>query len=124
MNSNSGIANASSSGSADQPWGFLTKHAHVLLCVAHDPGARLRDIATTLGVTERSVHKIVSDLVAAGYVTRERQGRRNRYEIKRELAIRDPMGEGREIGELLELLLKPSAAGDGNGAPGAPKPPT
>ena len=89
-------------------WGFLTKHAHALLCVAHDPGTRLRDVATALGVTERSAHKIVSDLVDAGYVTRERQGRRNRYEIKHEATIHDPLGGDREIGELLELLLKPS----------------
>ena len=89
----------------ERNWGFLTRHALALLCVAHDPGIRLRDIATTLGVTERSAHKIVTDLVEAGYVTRARQGRRNRYEIRREVAMGHPMGEDREIGELLELLL-------------------
>lgn len=99
-------------------WGFLTKHAHALLCVAHDPGTRLRDIAATLGVTERSAHKIVSDLVEAGYVTRERQGRRNRYEIKHEATIHDPLGGDREIGELLELLLKPSDSSRAAGSQG------
>jgi MarR family len=60
-------------------WGFLTNHARVLLCIAHDPGARLRDIAASLGITERSAHGIVTDLAEAGYVIRQKDGRRNRY---------------------------------------------
>ena len=68
-------------------WSFLTNHARVLLCVAHDPGIRLRDIATTLGITERTAHGIVADLANAGYVVKERDGRRNRYQIQHHLPI-------------------------------------
>ena len=87
-------------------WGFLTNHAHVLLCVAHDPGIRLREIAASVGITERGAHKIVSELVEEGYVVRERHGRRNRYEIRPELPLRHPLGQEQAIGELLEVLLK------------------
>jgi predicted DNA-binding transcriptional regulator len=91
---------------------FLTNHAHVLLCVAHDPGIRLRDIAQTVGVTERSAHRIVSELVEDGYVVRERVGRRNVYRVEPELPLRHPLTqetEQRRIGDLLEVLLE----GDG-----------
>jgi predicted DNA-binding transcriptional regulator len=87
---------------------FLTNHAHVLLCVAHDPGIRLRDIAQTVGITERSAHRIVSELVDDGYVIRERVGRRNVYRVKPELPLRHPLTretEQRRIGDLLEVLL-------------------
>jgi predicted transcriptional regulator len=87
-------------------WDFLTNHAHVLLCVARDPGIRLRDIADAVGITERAAHRIVSELVEEGYVARERQGRRNQYTIESKLRLRHPLVEGREIGELLDLLLK------------------
>jgi DNA-binding MarR family transcriptional regulator len=60
-------------------WSFLTNHARVLLCIAHDPGARLRDLAASLGITERSAHAIVADLAEAGYVVKQKDGRRNRY---------------------------------------------
>ena len=63
-------------------WDFLTNHAHVLLCVAHDPDVRLRDIAASVGITERGAHRIISQLVEEGYLTRERQGRRNRYKVE------------------------------------------
>ena len=82
-------------------------HAHVLVCVADDPGARLRDIAASVGITERAAHRILSELVEAGYVARERDGRRNRYEVRAELPLRGPLGEGREVGELLALLGGP-----------------
>ena len=59
-------------------WGFLTNHARVLVCIAHDPGARLRDIAASLGITERSAHGIITDLAEAGYVIKQKDGRRNR----------------------------------------------
>jgi DNA-binding MarR family transcriptional regulator len=88
-------------------WDFLTNHAHVLVCVAHDPGIRLRDIAAAVGITERSAHTILSQLVEAGYVQRERNGRRNRYKIRPELPLRHPLAQEQEIGELLEVLLKP-----------------
>jgi predicted transcriptional regulator len=89
-------------------WDFLTNHAHVLVCVAHDPGIRLRDIAAAVGITERTeraAHRILSELVEGGYVVRERQGRRNRYQVKPELPLRHPLVQGREVGDLLEVLL-------------------
>jgi DNA-binding MarR family transcriptional regulator len=86
-------------------WDFLTNHAHVLTCVADDPGIRLRDIAAAVGITERAAHRIVSDLVDEGYLLREREGRRNRYDVVSELPLRHPLVQGREVGELLEVLL-------------------
>src|SRR5215211_3075844 len=87
---------------------FLTNHAQVLLCVARDPGIRLRDIAEMVGVTERSAHRILSQLVEDGYVARERVGRRNVYKVKPELPLRHSLAqetEERRIGDLLEVLL-------------------
>jgi len=86
-------------------WDFLTHHAHVLLCVAKDPGVRLRDIAADVGITERAAHRILSELVAEGYVLRSREGRRNHYEVKPELSLRHPLVEDREVGDLLAVLL-------------------
>jgi hypothetical protein len=89
-------------------WDFLTNHAHVLVCVAHDPGIRLRDIAAAVGITERAAHRILSELVEEGYVLRERHGRRNRYQVKPELPLRHPLVQEREVGDLLEVLLRPA----------------
>lgn len=86
-------------------WSFLTNHARALLCIAHDPGVRLRDLAATVGITERSAHDIVGDLVAAGYVVKDKDGRRNRYHIQEHLPLRDPISQQRTIGELLDLLV-------------------
>src|SRR5215211_6809392 len=86
-------------------WGFLTNHAHVLTCVARDPGSRLRDIAAAVGITERAAHRIVSELVEEGYVLREREGRRNHYEVVPDLPLRHPLVEGRAVGDLLKLLV-------------------
>ena len=86
-------------------WSFLTNHARVLLCIAHDPGARLRDIAVSLGITERSTHGIITDLVEAGYVMKQKDGRRNRYQIEADLPLREPASRGPAIGEVLALLL-------------------
>ena len=86
-------------------WDFLTNHAHVLVCVARDPGIRLRDIATAVGITERAAHRIVSELVEEGYVVRERQGRRNRYQVKTKLPLPHPLAEEHEVGDLLEVLV-------------------
>jgi DNA-binding transcriptional ArsR family regulator len=86
-------------------WDFLTNHAHVLTCVAHDPGIRLRDIAAAVGITERAAHRILSELVEEGYVLRERQGRRNRYQVKPELPLRHPLVQEREVGDLLAVLV-------------------
>ena len=87
---------------------FLTNHAQVLLCIAHDPGIRLRDIAEAVGVTERSAHRIVTQLVEDGYVVRERIGRRNVYKVKADLPLRHALTqetEQRRIGDLLGVLL-------------------
>jgi predicted transcriptional regulator len=86
-------------------WSFLTNHARVLLCVAHDPGARLRDIAVSLGITERSAHGILTDLSKAGYVLKQRDGRRNRYQVQAHLPLREPASREVAIGEVLALLL-------------------
>ena len=95
-----------SQGSEQAPprWDFLTNHAHVLVCVARDPGIRLRDIAAAVGITERAAHRILSELVDEGYVVRERQGRRNHYQVKPERPLPHPLAEEREVGDLLEVL--------------------
>lgn len=90
-------------------WGFLTNHAHVLVCVAGDPGIRLREIAAAVGITERAAHRIVSELVDDGYLLRHREGRRNRYEVVEEQSLRHPLVEERQVGELLEVLTGPGA---------------
>jgi predicted transcriptional regulator len=87
-------------------WDFLTNHAHVLMCVANDTGIRLRDIAIAVGITERGAHKILSDLVDEGYVTRERRGRRNHYKVKPELPLRHPLVQEQAVGDLLQVLLR------------------
>jgi DNA-binding MarR family transcriptional regulator len=93
-------------------WHFLTSHAQVLLCIERNSDARLRDIADTVGITERAAQRIVSDLVEAGYVTREREGRRNRYALNRSVRMRHPSQFNHEIGELLDLLRLDDAPGD------------
>jgi DNA-binding IclR family transcriptional regulator len=85
-------------------WNFLTSHAQVLLCIEQDPEVRLRDIAATVGITERAAQRIVTDLVEAGYVTREREGRRNRYALDRGRHMRHPAQLDHQIGDLLDLL--------------------
>ena len=96
--------------SAAGRWDFLTNHAHVLICVADDPGIRLRDIAAAVGITERAAHRIVSELVEEGYVLREKRGRRNYYTIVAELPMRHPLVQKREVGELLEVLIGSATA--------------
>ena len=93
-------------------WSFLTNHARVLVCIAHDPGVRLRDIATTVGITERSAYAIVSDLAAAGYVVKDKDtdGRRNRYQIRAHLPLPEAIGRERTIGEVLEVLVGSNTA--------------
>jgi DNA-binding IclR family transcriptional regulator len=89
-------------------WSFLTNHARVLLCIAHDPGLRLRDIATTLDITERSAYGIITDLTEGGYVVKEKEekdGRRNRYQIQAHLPLGEPTSRERTIGEVLDLLV-------------------
>jgi hypothetical protein len=88
-----------------ETWSFLTNHARVLLRIAQDPGARLRDIAATLGITERSAYGIVTDLTRAGYVVKEKDGRRNRYQIQAHLPLPDPVGREPAIGDVLAVLM-------------------
>jgi MarR family len=86
-------------------WSFLTNHARVLLCIARDPGLRLRDLAAGLGITERSAHAIVADLAQAGYVIKQKDGRRNRYQIEAHLPLPEPGTREPAISEVLALLL-------------------
>ena len=90
-------------------WSFFTNHARVLICVSRDPGVRLRDLAATLDITERSAYGIVSDLVEAGYVLKERDGRRNRYRVRAELPLPEPITRERTIGEVLGVLVDADA---------------
>jgi DNA-binding IclR family transcriptional regulator len=84
-------------------WSFLTGHAQVLLAVARDPDVRVRSIAEAVGITERYAYQVLSDLQKAGYVHRERRGRRNRYSVNRDLALGDSVVEAQATRELLRL---------------------
>jgi IclR helix-turn-helix domain len=85
-------------------WTFLTNHARVLLCISRDPGIRLREIAAALGITERSAYGIVIDLTRAGYILKQKDGRRNRYQIQSHLPLPEPSSRERTVGEVLTLL--------------------
>jgi MarR family len=87
---------------------FLTNHARVLLCIARDPGVRLREVAASLGITERSAHAIVADLTAAGYVVKRKQGRRNSYQIQAHLPLPEPASQEPAIGDVLAVLVADS----------------
>jgi len=99
-------------------WSFLTSHARVLMCIAHDPGARLRDIAAGLGITERSAYGIVTELTEAGYVVKQKDGRRNRYQVQAHLPLPEPASRELAIGEVLAALIGDDARQPrGNTAP-------
>lgn len=85
-------------------WSFLTNHARVLLCIAKDPGLRLREIGDHVGITERTAYNIVTELAAAGYISRERRGRRNHYTIHPHLPLADQLANKQRIGNLLAIL--------------------
>jgi DNA-binding MarR family transcriptional regulator len=94
--------------SEDQPpagWTFLTNHAHVLLCLARTPEARMRDVAELVGITERAVQRIVGELEEAGYIEREREGRRNHYVVSTDLPLRHPMERHQFVSALIELVV-------------------
>src|SRR6185503_15471302 len=91
-------------------WGFLTNHAQALLCIAQDPGVRLREIATTLGITERAAFGIVTDLVDAGYVLKDRHGRRNHYRVQVDQPLPEALLRQRTVGQLLDLSPTPTKA--------------
>jgi DNA-binding MarR family transcriptional regulator len=97
-------ASGTGEASAQRSWTFLTNHAHVLACVARDPGTRVRDLAVAVGITERAAQRIVADLVAAGYLERSRVGRRNVYRVRRDRPLRHPLDAGRAVGDLLDAL--------------------
>jgi hypothetical protein len=85
-------------------WGFLTNHAQALLCIAHDPGVRLREIAIALSITERAAFGIVTDLVDAGYVVKDKNGRRNRYAVQVDKPLPEALVNRRTVGQLVDLL--------------------
>jgi hypothetical protein len=89
---------------ATPSWTFLTRHAQALLCIADDPGIRLRDIGDRVGITERAAHRIVGELEAAGYISRERRGRRNHYTIRLQAPLPDPLARDQNVGDLLGVL--------------------
>ena len=91
-------------------WSFLTNHARVLLRIARDPGVRLREIAASLGITERSAYSVVTDLTAAGYVVKQKDGRRNRYQVQSHLPLPDPVSQEPAIGDVLAILIGEAAA--------------
>jgi hypothetical protein len=93
-------------------WSFFTNHARVLVCIADDPGVRLRDIAARVGITERRAYAIVTDLTAAGYLVKDKDtdGRRNRYQVQTQLPMPEAIGPERTIGEVLDVLVDRGAA--------------
>ena len=103
-------------------WSFITNHARVLLLLAGDPDARLRDLAAGLDITERTAYGIVTDLVEAGYLIKQRGGRRNRYHIQEHLPLPDPIGRERTIGEVLELLAARHVSSTESNDPDPPTP--
>lgn len=89
---------------AGRGWTFLTNHAHVLLCIAEQPAVRMREVAVSVGITERAVQRIVADLEAAGYVVREREGRRNRYRVRGEMPLRHANERHEQVSSLMALM--------------------
>jgi DNA-binding transcriptional ArsR family regulator len=93
-------------------WTFLSNHGHVLLCIAQQPEIRLRDVAKRVGITERAVQRIVADLEEAGYLSREREGRRNHYELHTDRPFRHPVVAHRDVSLLLGLFVRPAVTAD------------
>jgi DNA-binding HxlR family transcriptional regulator len=89
-----------------QRWTFLSNHAHVLICLAQEPDIRLRDVAARIGITERAVQNLLADLEAEGLVEHQRKGRRNSYRLHLDQPLRHPIEAHREVGELVELMLR------------------
>jgi hypothetical protein len=85
---------------------FLTTHARALVCIARDPGIRLREIGERAGITERAAHRIVAELLGAGYITRTRTGRRNRYTINADRPLPDPLVSEQNVGDMLAALAR------------------
>jgi DNA-binding MarR family transcriptional regulator len=85
-------------------WSFLTNHTHILVCLSRDPTTTVRNLALQVGITERSVQRILSDLEECGVVTRSREGRRNRYDLNRDFQLRHPLESHHTVAELLKAL--------------------
>lgn len=100
-----GLSSGSAGRSDEHVWTFLSNYAQVLICIARDPDSTLRGIADQVGVTERAVHRIVSELEAAGVVTKVREGRRNHYDLDLSTPMRHPLEADRTVGDLLAALL-------------------
>jgi hypothetical protein len=92
--------------SAHGGWTFLTNHAHVMIALAQDSEMRVRDLAAAVGITERAAQRIVGELVEAGYLSREKQGRRNRYHLNHDLPLRHPLEGHHPVGDLLSALAE------------------
>ncbi|MEV0153103.1 MarR family winged helix-turn-helix transcriptional regulator [Micromonospora sp. NPDC050686] len=107
-----GMATTAGANGSTRNWTFLTNHAHVLLAIARDPTARLRDVADKVGVTERAAQAIVADLEAEGYLQRTRVGRRNEYTVNPAGHFRHPAEADRQVGDLLALFT-PGPADEG-----------
>jgi hypothetical protein len=90
-------------------WAFLTNHAQVLVCIAGEPGLRLRDISERIGITERAAHRIVAELSGAGYITPQRTGRRNTYEVHSDVPLPDALVRNQKVGDLLAILASPGS---------------
>ena len=90
--------------SAAPPWTFLTNHAHVLICIVEDPNARIRDLAERVGITERGVQRIITELEEEGFLTHAREGRRNVYRVRANQPLRHPVERHRSVAALLELI--------------------
>jgi len=101
------------------PFSFLTNHGLTLLCIAEDPRARMRDIAATVGITERAAQRIVSDLVGAGYIDRARDGRRNTYKVRLDHQVRLPNQRDVDLGALMNLLPATASSGSRTRVAGA-----
>jgi hypothetical protein len=97
-------------------WSFLTNHALVLLSIANDPGIRLRELGDAVGITERAAHRIVGELTGAGYISRERVGRRNHYTVDPHRPLPDPLARGQRVGDLLAVLARQDSSGAGTDA--------
>jgi DNA-binding IclR family transcriptional regulator len=95
--------------SAGSGWTFLTNHAHVLFCIAQEPDVRLRDVATRVGITERAVQRIVTDLEGEGYLQVSKEGRRNRYKVNFDLPLRHSMERHCSVKALIDLVIRPEA---------------
>jgi predicted ArsR family transcriptional regulator len=87
-----------------KPWTFVTNHTRVLIAISQNPDMRVRDIAAITGITERSTQRIVADLEEAGYLTHERVGRRNHYQVRPDATLRHPREQDVEVGHLIDLL--------------------